>query len=365
MTNKMSAIRACESAALSRRTFATLGVALAVGGSTTSALAQSNEVVVVTTGGAYGQLLKKHFFDPFTEATGVRVRMVSASTSEAWAKLRAMERAGAVEWDLLSALDTDRFAQGDLLESIDCSKIPEASTQGIPGVCQDKLVTRVTGTGGSLIYSRKAFPNGGPRTWADFWDVKRFPGPRGMQDSGTPWVALAIALLADGVQSKDLFPLDIDRAFRKLDELKPNIAVWWRTGDQSQQILRSGEVVASIVWSGRGFMLEKEGQPLQMVVPGSIMMNGYWAMAKNAPNKQNAYKLIDFYMTRPSAHLAFMRENYNETSNKNVIDLMTPAEREAAITAPANWDKLIIADFEWIGKNDAMIQERWKRWISR
>jgi mannopine transport system substrate-binding protein len=344
-----------------------LGALLAAAGAApfaASARAEDNEVVSVSTGGAYGALLKKYYYDPFTAATGIRVRMISASTSEAWAKLRAMEQTGNVEWDLLSALDTDRVSQRDLLESVDCSKIPQAAAQGIPNACQSNLVTRVIGTGASLIYSTKAFPEGGPQTWAEFWDTQRFPGPRGMQNSGTPWAVLSIALLADGVQPKDLYPLDLDRAFRKMDALKPHVAVWWRTGDQSQQILRDGEVVASVVWSGRGFMLEKEHVPVQMVLAGSIMMNGYWAIARNAPHRENAYKLIDFFMTRPEAHLGFMRENYNETSNRKVVDLMTPEERKSAITAPENWNTLIIADFDWVGRNEAMILERWNRWIS-
>ena len=79
---------------------ATLALGLAA-----PAAAQSNEVVVVTTGGAYGALLDKLFFKPFTAETGITVRQVSASTSEAWAKLAAMEkvrliRAGSLRWVL-------------------------------------------------------------------------------------------------------------------------------------------------------------------------------------------------------------------------------------------------------------------------
>ena len=43
-----------------------------------------------------------------------------------------------------------------------------------------------------------------------------------------------LALLADGVAPSKLFPLDLDRAFHKLDQIKPNVAVWWKTGDQSK-----------------------------------------------------------------------------------------------------------------------------------
>lgn len=339
---------------------ATLALGLAA-----PAAAQTNEVVVVTTGGAYGALLDRLFFKPFTEATGITVRQVSASTSEAWAKLAAMEKVGKVEWDLLSGLDADLIARRDIVEKIDCSKLPITAEAALPNTCRDYGVVRVVGTNGTLTYSKEAFPNGGPQNWADLFDTQKFPGPRGLMDSGTPWDMLAIALLADGVPADKLYPLDLDRAFAKLDKIKSDVAVWWKSGDQSQQMFRSGEVVAGVLWSGRAFMLKKEGQPVEAVLPGSIQANGYWMVAKGAPNKDNALKLIDFFMKDPKAHLEFRRENLNDTMNKAAIDMLTPEEKAAAFTSPENLNTLIVPDFEWIAKNREMITERWKTWIAQ
>ena len=52
-----------------------------------------------------------------------------------------------------------------------------------------------------------------------------------------------IALLADGVPADKLYPIDMDRAFHKLDEIKPHITVWWTTGAQPAQLLLDKEVV--------------------------------------------------------------------------------------------------------------------------
>jgi len=331
----------------------------------TPVFAQSDEVVVVTTGGAYGALLDRLFFKPFTEETGITVRQVSASTSEAWAKLAAMAEVGKVEWDLLSGLDADLIARRDIVAEIDCSKLPVTAEAALPDTCRDYGVVRVVGTNGTLAYNTEEFPDGGPQTWADLFDVEKFPGPRGLMDSGTPWDMLAIALLADGVPADELYPLDLDRAFAKLDQIKPDVAVWWKSGDQSQQMFRSGEVVAGVLWSGRGFMLEKEGQPVKLVIPGSIRSNGYWMVAKNAPNGDNALKLIDYFMKRPEAHVEFRRENFNDTMNKAAMDMLTPEEQAAAITAPDNLATLVVPDYEWIAENREMIMERWRTWIAQ
>ncbi len=73
----------------------------------------------------------------------------------------------------------------------------------------------------ALTWSKKAFPNGGPQSWTDFFDTAKFPGPRSLPDTGDRewWVPLA-ALLADGVAPDKAFPMDIDRAYKKLDALK-------------------------------------------------------------------------------------------------------------------------------------------------
>src|SRR3546814_12005440 len=71
----------------------------------------------------------------------------------------------------------------------------------------------------------------GPQSWADFWDMKRFPGKRGMRR--TPKYSLEFALMADGVPADRVYPMlrtpaGVDRAFRKTDETKPHVV--WRSG---------------------------------------------------------------------------------------------------------------------------------------
>lgn len=68
-----------------------------------------------------------------------------------------------------------------------------------------------------------------PASWADFWDVDKYPGKRGLRKRAV--YNLEFALLADGVKVEDVYrvlstPTGVERAFAKLSELKPHIQ-WW------------------------------------------------------------------------------------------------------------------------------------------
>src|SRR5207247_3418783 len=94
--------------------------------------------------------------------------------------------------------------------------------------------------GTNLAYRKDKFPQGGPKTWADFWDVKKFPGNRSMLNNAIR--AVQFALVADGVPPDKVFPLDVDRAFKKRVQIKPHINVWWTQGNHVQQMLLVDEV---------------------------------------------------------------------------------------------------------------------------
>lgn len=326
--------------------------------------AQDKELVVVATGGAFEQALRKNFYEPFTEQTGIRIRPVAASNAETWTKVKAMREANAIGWDIVTAWPEDLVAQADSLAVLDCSKLTNLAAQAVEGACTDRGLLRTMG-GVTIVYDTKRFAQGGPQNWADFWDVKRFPGPRAMPNAGAPWWPLMAALMADGVPRDKLFPLDLDRAFKKLDELRPSIAVWWRTGDQSMQLLRSGEAVMSMMWSGNGFVLKDQGVPAAVVWNEAVPNIAYWSVLKGGANEDKVYSFLNYYLTRPEAHLAFADAFKYDTSNRNVLSLLPPEERGARGSAPENMAKMAVMDAAWIAANRGAVIERWNRWLSK
>jgi mannopine transport system substrate-binding protein len=271
-----------------------------------------------------------------------------------------MSDAGRVEWDVVLPNDTDLQVQKDLLEKLDCTRIPNAATQGVDGACAEYGLLRTTG-GAALVYSKEAFPDDAPTTWADFWDVQRFPGPRAIPNAGSPWEYMALALLADGVSRDQLYPLDVDRALRKLDELRPNIGVFWTSGDQSQQVLRDREVVMSWMWTGRGISLQKDGTPVQLQWSTLISSASYWSILKGGPNQDEAYEFLDYFMTRPEAHIALARAINYTNSNKQAIESLPEFKELAETVAEAP----TVASNPWVIENRDMLVERWNAWVGQ
>ena len=174
-----------------------------------------------------------------------------------FAKLKAQVQTRNYEWNVINLGDVE-YGQAvleGLLEKVD--KTAAKTDQLPPHMVREYGITSYS-LGTNLVYRKDKFPNGGPQSWADFWDVKKFPGPRCMYDRS--FTCLAFALLADGVPADKLYPMDIDRAFRKMSELKPHIKVWWREGSQSQQLIRDGEVDMIAMWSARAVdLIERQG----------------------------------------------------------------------------------------------------------
>src|SRR5882757_9265130 len=220
---------------ISRRNALALGATLAAP-FVHRASAQTRTIYVNSYGGVWESSWKKAFFDPFTAQTGIQVRPVPGVS---FAKLKAQVQSRNFDWDVINLGDVE-YAQAvleGLLEKVD--KSAAKTDQLPPQIVRDYGITSYS-LGTNIVYRKDKFPNGGPQSWADFWDVKRFPGPRCMYDRS--FTCLAFALLADGVPIDKLYPMDIDRAFRKMSEIKPHIKVWWRKGSQSQQLIRDGEI---------------------------------------------------------------------------------------------------------------------------
>ena len=225
--------------------------------------AQARTIYVNSYGGVWETAWRKAFFDPYTAQTGVQIKTVPGVS---FAKLKAQVQTRNFEWDLVNLGDVE-YGQAvleGLLDKVD--KAAAKTDQLPPHMVRDYGITSYS-LGTNLVYRKDKFPNGGPQSWADFWDVNKFPGPRCLFDRS--FTCLAFALLADGVPIDKLYPMDLDRAFRKMSEIKPHIKVWWREGSQSQQLIRDGEVDIIAMWSARAIDLIEDKVPLEIVWNGA------------------------------------------------------------------------------------------------
>ena len=224
-------------AGLRRNLLKGAGAGLAVAGMLPSigrsARAAAGKVVVRTGGGAYEDALRKAIFEPFTAETGIEV--VSFATNVA--KLVAMVEAHDIQVDVadLGEFTTVTFEKRGALEKIDRSKFTRTDLAEVSPV-EDYYVGENT-YATVMGYNKETFASKHPRSWAEFWDVKAFPGSRMLEDMAAEFPNLEFALLADGVAMDKLYPLDIPRAFKKLREIRPHITKWWDSGAVCAQML--------------------------------------------------------------------------------------------------------------------------------
>ena len=343
---------------------AALGATPLLGRAARAEAALEKTLVIRTTGGVFEAALKRNFFDPFSQATGVKVIPVAASYGDMMAKAKAMQAAGNVEWDIISPQFTELDQLSDMLVDLgDCGAMPNVAGQGMPGSCGQYGVLYLTG-GQVLAWDPELYKDKTPQDWADFWDVKTFPGRRALPNTGSPWANLMVALIADGVPADKLFPLDLDRAFKKLDEIKPHVAVWWRTGNQSQQMWRGGDIAMSLMWSGRAYAAKHSGTKLDWTYHNAVADFGAWGILKDAPHPNAARAFINFYMTQPEHHAAFGREMGYSTPNRASAQLLTEAEKKELISSPEVLNGIIRVDSKWLAAHRAEVLERWNKWIS-
>jgi putative spermidine/putrescine transport system substrate-binding protein len=322
-----------------------------------TASAQARTLFVNTWGGSWTAAEEAAYFKPFTEETGIRIRTVAPVS---YAKLKAQVQNKSYEWDLTS------IEQGELTRA-EKEGLIEPIDWGI--VKKDKLfdgAIYANGVGGcalgtNLVYRSDKFPNGGPKSWADFWAVEKFPGPRAMINN--PVRVLAFALVADGVPVDKVFPLDVDRAFRKLDRIKPHIKVWWTQGNQSQQLLRDGEVHLMAMWNARASELKAQGVPVETVWHGATVHTTMWCVAKGAPNRDLAWQFIQ-YAAQAKPQAEFCNRLFYGPANPAAFQFVNPAIASQMPTYPDNIKVAVRPDSQWFADNAARVQERFTQWVA-
>ncbi|RWA45941.1 hypothetical protein AU476_37745 [Cupriavidus sp. UYMSc13B] len=186
-------------------------------------------VVVRGLGGAYQEAMEKALHKPFTEATGIEV-VVQPATA---AQIRAMVEAKRVQVDVVDLADVAQLSLDKIgaLEPIAYSKMKFTNPNDIhAGVRHANMVGNLY-FATVLAYNTDVFKKGTqPKSWAEFWDVTAFPGPRTLADQKAGGAELEFALLADGVPKDKLYPIDVQRALKSLDRIKKNVVKWWDTG---------------------------------------------------------------------------------------------------------------------------------------
>ncbi|MCK0195783.1 ABC transporter substrate-binding protein [Ancylobacter sp. 6x-1] len=264
----------------------------------TAGAAMARDLTVTGWGGTAQAAQDKAMFQPYVKETGNK--LVQDSWNGGIGVLRTKAQ-GDSTWDVVQ-VEADELALGceeGIYAKLDWSKLGNKD-EYLPGMAGECGVgTFVWST--ALAYDKAKLGENGPKSWADFFDTKKFPGKRSLRRG--PRQSLEFALLADGVAPGDIYKQlatkeGVDRAFKKLDTIKKDI-VWWEAGAQPVQLLQSGEVVMTSVYNGRIFAANNADKTNFAIAwpAGFVYQVDSWAILANSPNKDEAMGFLKFIQT--------------------------------------------------------------------
>ena len=325
--------------------------------------ASAKDLTVISFGGANKDAQTKAYYEPYKKATGTNV--IGAEYNGEMAKIKAMVDTKSISWDVVE-VESPELARGcaeGLFEKLDYSKVGNKGDYVAGAVQQCGIGVFVWST--ALAYNADKLKTA-PASWADFWDVKKFPGKRGLRKGAK--YTLEIALMADGVAPKDVYKTlatqkGVDRAFKKLDELKPNIQ-WWEAGAQPPQYLASGDVVMSSAYNGRISNAQKEGKNLKVVWNGSLYDFDYWAIPKGNPNKDEATKFIAF-ASKPENQKVYSENIAYGPSNKKAVGMLEAKVADELPTSPKNIKNAVGVDTVFWADYGESLEQRFNAWAAK
>ena len=338
----------------------------------------AESITVVSWGGSYAWASVEAYHKAFTEETGIEVRLEDYNGG--LAQIRAQVDAGSVHWDVVDMTMPDARLACDegLIELIDISELPagangEAPEDDFPAESVSECGPAMLFYSNIFAYNPKFLQGPAPETIADFFDLEKFPGRRGMRRS--PLVNLEFALAADGVPLGEVYqvldtPEGVSRAFRKLDTIKDEV-VWWEAGAQPPQLLADGEVIMSTAYNGRIFNAQMlEDQPFVIVWDAQALDGGLLGIVSGTPRYEAARQFV-LFANRPrsiSNISKYISYGPVRVSARALVDrhLETGVVMEPHMpTSAENLRHSLEMDWRWWSENRDEMNERFSAWLAR
>lgn len=320
------------------------------------------QLPVRTPGGAFDDVKRVTVYEPFKQATGIEIIPVPATIS----KLLAMHKSGQMEVDLIDTGD-------DVLLQLDAEKalapIDYKSFKYTDPADIEASVRRPNQVGSfnyALVmgYHTAAYAKGKePQSWAEFFDIGKFPGPRTMADMASGSPDLEFALIADGVPMDKLYPIDIDRAFKVMSKVRPAVTKFWDTGALSSQMLSDKEVVLASIWSTRVGNAIDNGAPLGIQWNQNATLGQAYGIPVGGHNQDAALKFIDFSLS-PDIQSAWLKKYKATPVNQKAYGAASPELIDPATKLPWTKSKGYVRDIVWWAENRTKVNAAWSKWIA-
>lgn len=356
----LSLVAACGSTDANIASGTTVNTGPAVAGESPAGAFKGTHLTFVSYGGQY-QKGQEDALKDFEKTTGAEI---AGDGPALLSKLQAQVQAKNVSWDIF---DTDAATAtvncGTVFMKLDFTKIDVSKTPPnsygdcyVPAMKLDEM----------LVYNKDKFGSNPPTGWKDFFDTTDFPGKRAM--IGIPGEGIGpviAALLADGVKPEDLYPIDFDRAYKKLDTIKDDL-VFWDTGAKLQQLMESGEVSMAYAWSGRGMDSEMNGAHLDGVWNQAIELGDALAVPVGVRNPDAAMAALNSYLGASQQETMTEETSYSPVNTEAKPKLSAVAQKWLT-TTPERTAAGIAPDWSYWSRPDIFKKqgELWDEWLSK
>lgn len=353
-----------ERGELSRRRFTQLA-ALVLGGTPLalragSARAEGKQLVLVNWGGDATKAYDKAYGQPFEKATGTVVKEDGTGPTEG--AIAAQFKSGKPTWDIVDADPFSAISLGHqgMMEPIDYAVVDKAKMR--PGFIWDYAASTYFFSY-ILAYDAQKFGNNPPKSMADFFDTKSFPGKRTMYKWGAGmWEA---ALMADGVAPEKLYPLDLKRAHDKIAAFKDNVVSYWGGGAESQQVMLSGDASMGLIWSTRAAVLDKDsGGQIKFIWDQGLISPGAMAVIKNNPAGKASAMAFIASTTDPSKQLVMFQMLGQGPANPATDALIPADQKKYNPVDPANMKVQVPLDMPWYAEDYGAALDAYTKIIS-
>lgn len=328
--------------------------------------AQEKSLKVGVYGGYFKDSFDKNIFPEFTKATGIAIESIAEPTGEAWlVQLEQAARAGQAPADvsmmsqvamlkgqateLWAPLDMGKIKNGANLIDRFVNKYPDGRVAGIGAVAW--YITLVTNT---AVYKEA------PESWAAFWD------PANADKLGLLALVSNSFLLEVTAQTflGGTNVLDTEegilKAFDKLAEVKPNVALWYRDEAQFEQALKSGEIPMGQYYHDVTGLAAADGHPVRSTFPkeGGIQDSGCWALSRASEKVEEAHVFID-YMSQPAIQATLSRKvGTAPTVRRDLLDLT-----DAEFAAVSSDIEPIIPRYDMYQTKSDWLNQKWTELI--
>lgn len=320
--------------------------------------ADDNIVVFAGWGGSWQKAERTFYFDPFEKATGIKVIDVPDINLT---KIKAMVDAKNVEWDVVQSLGMwvpQKAGATPLWEELDYSQIAH---DGVPKELMEPYGVGIATFAQILAFNTDAFPQGKrPTSWADFWDLSKFPGKRGTLNQ--PRYALEMAEMARGAKFDKVYPIDIERSLKAWDAIK-NDTIFWEQWPQGPSLLASGELAMTLSSQARinGLLQSESSAPVAFIWHQGIMTTDYLSVPKGTKHKAAAFKLIA-WMLDAKRQADYAKDTAVGPSNIKALELLDEKTKETLPSYHYQKGELIAVDSAWWASHLDAATERWNQW---